>query len=530
MSKFNLNSITSSLSEGITNLIGKQNRDAIADEIFGSDSDNDVVSSTSSSSGPVIIMKKKPVPVPVPAPATVARKPEKTIEITDVKEALNEYFKLKQKYENQIAANKKKIVNNQALSKREKRTEYLKLKPKCINCQRPGGSKFSIRYFPETDDDDSYREYGAVCGIIADPCNLNIKIQIGKTESLPSILNAFQKDIKELKNKVIDDKNKLLFGYKTTEEALEQFEKMRDDINYFSSYYEIYLENYNFIVDNDEKKQELSETITNSYIEINNIKDCIKKMNETDNVQYARDAATIYANTLKPLLEKIRHLKYNEYTVLHSDETNNCHLIQNIYTIENLLYTSFKNKVVSYNVGRDSVPTKKPGVQVMEDELSSELTPLPIDNTKARVVNIPNTEIPKDEPEYGKGKDGVSWHLPQYNQLWDQLPIKLKNVLKTDKDWMTEFMFNCVNARAKREPCKFTAPRDLKVPPEPLPNGQYDFGVPIYNDEFNKLSKSLQETYLSQYSTKDGVKNYGMLLNSMNDLVGKAVEFNRGVF
>ena len=95
---------------------------------------------------------------------------------------------------------------------------------------------------------------------------------------------------------------------------------------------------------------------------------------------------------------------------------------------------------------------------------------------------------------------------------------------------MTEFMFNCVNARAKREPCKFTAPSDLRVPPEQLPNGQYDFGVEIYNNEFNKLPKTLQQTYLSQYSTKDGVKNYNLLLNSMNDLVAKAVDFNRGFF
>jgi hypothetical protein len=93
---------------------------------------------------------------------------------------------------------------------------------------------------------------------------------------------------------------------------------------------------------------------------------------------------------------------------------------------------------------------------------------------------------------------------------------------------MVEFMFNCVNSKAKREACKFTSPPELKIPPEQLPNGQYDFGVEIYNTEFNKLSKSLQETYLSQYSTKDGVKNYSILENSMNDLVAKAVEFNRG--
>jgi len=419
-------------------------------------------------------------------------------------------------------------MNNQALSKREKRTEYLKLKPKCINCQRPGGTKFSIRYFSETDTEESYREYNAVCGIIVDPCNLNIKIQIGKTELLPNILNTFQKDIKDLKNKVIDDKNKLLFGYITTEQALDQFEKIKDDINFFSSYYESYLEHYNFIVDNDEKKQELSEAITKSYIEINNIKDCIKRMNETDNIQYARDAANINANTLKPLLDMIRSLKYNEYGVLHNDETNNCHLIQHKYTIANLLYSSFQNKVISYNIGREPIPAKKTGLILMNDLESTSSTE---EDNLNKVQSEPLAkEVIKDEPEYGKGKDGVTWHLPEYNQLWDNLPQKLKSVLKTDKDWMTEFMFSCVNAKVKREACKFTAPSDLKIPPEQLPNGQYDFGVEIYNYEFNKLSKSLQDTYLSQYSTKDGVKNYNILKNSMNDLVARAVDFNRGFF
>ena len=541
LSNLNLNSISSSLSEGIKGIMESQNITELGNEIFGTlssdtntnnnnNNNNNNVSSSSSTPSPIIITKKKPVinaaNKKIPAP----KEPPKNIEIPDVKEALNEYFKLKQKYENQIAVNKKKIINNVALSKREKRTEYLKLKPKCINCERPGGTKFSIRYFPETDNDNSYREYSAVCGIIVEPCNLNIKIQIGKTEALPDILNTFQKDIRDLKNKVIDDKNKLLFGYISTEEALEQFEKIREDINYFTSYYEGYLEHYNFIVDNDDTKQELSEAITNSYIEINNIKECIKKMNETDNVQFARDAANIYANILKPLLDKIRHLKYNEQTVLHNDETNNCHLIQNKFTLENLLYSGFQSKVISYNVGRETIVAKKSGITVMNDLSQTSSSEDNENNVRTLNTKFELSSVAKDEPEYGKGKDGITWHLPQYIQLWDHLPIKLKNVLKTDKDWMTEFMYNCVNSRLKREACKLTAPSELKVPPEQLPNGQYDFGVPIYNDEFNKLSKSLQETYLSQYSTKDGVKNYDMLLNSINDLVSKALDFNRGFF
>jgi hypothetical protein len=47
--------------------------------------------------------------------------------IHDVKETLNEYFKLKLQYETQIMANKKKIMNNSTLSNRENRAEFLKL-------------------------------------------------------------------------------------------------------------------------------------------------------------------------------------------------------------------------------------------------------------------------------------------------------------------------------------------------------------------------------------------------------------------
>ena len=124
------------------------------------------------------------------------------------KEALNEYFKMKMKYESQINANKKKIMNNPTLSKREKRSEFLKLKPKCINCKRPGGTKFQVVYFDEksSDDFDSYREYRAECGIVVDPCPLEVKIKIGKVDLLPDILSSMEKEIKTYKDKIINDK------------------------------------------------------------------------------------------------------------------------------------------------------------------------------------------------------------------------------------------------------------------------------------------------------------------------------------
>ena len=432
--------------------------------------------------------------------------------IIDVKEGLNEYFKLKLKYENQIMANKKKIMNNPTLSNREKRMEYRKLKPKCINCKRPGGTLFNIVFLPQTDTTESYREYTAKCGIIADPCPLSIKIQMGKVDLLPKILQSMENDIKMYKNEIIDDKNKLLFGYMKTEEALTKFDDLKDYISHYTSLYESYLQTYNNLVDNDEKIVELNESSTMSYIQIDNIKTCIKKMNETDNVQFAHDAVNIYETTLIPLLAKIRQLKYNECFVWHNEDTNTCNLIQNKYSISNLSYTSFQDNVSEFSIGFDSKKIHKEDKLLQKIQLDS-----PSSSTEGN-----------EEPIYGEGKDGIAWKNPDYTKIWDRMPLKLKTVLRPNHEWLVSFMANCVTARSNSEPCKFITPPNLNLPPKKLSDGQYDFGVKIYNEVFSKLSQQTRQTYLTLNSVKQGKKDFSLLETAMNNLVAKEVDFDKG--
>jgi len=437
--------------------------------------------------------------------------------LTDIKEKLNDFLKLKLKYDTQIQKNKLKIINNKTLSNKEKRVEYLKLKPKCITCGRPGGTTFKISFFNETDNSEAYRQYRATCGIVAEPCNLNINIKIGKVELLPNLLNNIQKEISDLKKNVIDDKNKLLFGYLNTEEALQRFDDLKDNINLYSSLYESYLENYNLLFYNDKKDEELNISITDSYIQIDQIKECMKKMNETNNVQYARDAVNIYNNILTPLLIKIRDLKYNE-NMVWKDESNFCKLIQNRYSIQKLSYSSFNDTVVSYNV--DYNPTKNKNPKFIIEDSESEALELKTSNAESGL-------IPQDEPIYGKGTDGIDWSIDEYKKAWNDMPVKLKSALRLEHEWMKKLMFNCVNSKAKHERCNFTPHPYLKIPPDLLPNGQYDFGVKIYNDEFNKLPIQTQKTYTSLYLNNNGVKKYDILINAMNDLVEKAVDFDK---
>jgi hypothetical protein len=107
---------------------------------------------------------------------------------------------------------------------------------------------------------------------------------------------------------------------------------------------------------------------------------------------------------------------------------------------------------------------------------------------------------------------------------------------KANIDWMKEFMNKCVNERIYHGPqwngCRLTTPPNIVIPPREMANGQYDFGVSIYNKVFSALPNTTQKTYLTLYREEPGTKekNYNMLIDSMNKLVENEVGFGRGFF
>ena len=465
-------------------------------------------------------------------------------EVPTVFDALNEYFRLKGKFENDNKAIKKKIINNQTLSKREKRSEFLKLRPKCVNCKRPSklGTIFTISYYPDNDTEHGYRKFKASCGDLSYPCNLNIEINIGKYESIEQLMNDMRNDINNSKNEIIIDKNNLLFGLVTTETAIENFDTNKTYINNLTSLYERYLDEWNKVVDNPQKNDELEEALIQSYQSIDEIKQCIKKMNENDDVQFAVDAANIYHNTLHPLLKKIRQLKYSINYVYNDDSSDNFKLIQQKYGIDDILVTGFDNKLIAYDIGlKATKPQKKKPLLIIEsDESKEEEEKEKEEEEKPRFkISIKDPQdIPSklyDEPIIGKGEDGIEWNEPKYKYLWSKLSPKLKDIFKLNIDWMKEFMNNCVNEQINHGPnwngCKLITPPNIIIPPREV-NGQYDFGVTIYNTLFNKLPKSLQSTYLTFYKVDPTTKrkDYKHLEEEMNRLVEREVNFGRGFF
>ena len=307
-----------------------------------------------------------------------------------VEEAINNFYKEKSKYESLLDKTKRAIIKDTELSWKEKRNEYKKNKPKCINCKRPVGSNFTITH---DDTNDSHRILRAICGDRVNPCNFNININAGSYNNIISNLHNEEADLKQQKMKIIEEKNKLLFGYISTEEAISRFDESKDDISAISELLSYYYGIYNKIFDNDGKKAELKQFLSSSYLIINEIKDSIKNFEKTNNTQYCKDAVTMYVNQLKPQLEKIMNLKYSSSFVDYDNKTGIYSLIQQKYTIKDIESANVEPKVNNYEKGTENVTQNK------TKKVRNEPTPIIKKNITRKKPLLTIEEDDEEEPE-----------------------------------------------------------------------------------------------------------------------------------
>jgi len=262
------------------------------------------------------------------------------------KEAIQEYFKLKNKYDTNIKKEVQKISRNKHFTVREKRNEFKSFRPKCIHCERPVGTLFSSKF----DKEKNYRILSAYCGDTTNPCDLRIIINAGKgIESYLEIISSVEEDIKKEKNRLIQDKNNLLFGFITTEKALEDFEVLKKDISDLTNSYAFHLQELNDITNNREKKEELDKNQENAFVIIQEIKDSINKWNETGNISFVQNSVDRYVNELQPLLNTIRDSKYSSNRVEWDESVY--FLFQEKVTLTDIESASVLPAVIEFHLG-----------------------------------------------------------------------------------------------------------------------------------------------------------------------------------
>jgi len=278
----------------------------------------------------------------------------------DFSDALFVFYKLKNQYEHTIDEEKKKIIKLKELSWREKRRQYKRFKPKCINCKRAVGTVFSVKSNSDESDKtdteninkDDYidaRILRAYCGDRLNPCPLNITIA-SNIFNTKEYLNEEEVNITNDKSEVIKYKNNLLFGYLSENEVVNKFEELKEKIKSETANYEFLLSEYNIIVNNNEKIKTIDKNTKEIYELVDKIRNATDKYEKTDNLRYVDDAVTVYVNDLTPKIKENNKLKYKVEYVDFNEYDNTYHLIQIPYTVEDM-ESSLDNKVINLVTG-----------------------------------------------------------------------------------------------------------------------------------------------------------------------------------
>jgi hypothetical protein len=324
---------------------------------------------------------------------------KKEAEKTKFIETLDQYYRYKDKYESNLKKEKTQIIKLEGLSWREKRAEYMKVKPKCINCRRPVGSIFS------TKKQDDGRHLIALCGDRKHPCPFNININLGLVQNIQENLRNDESELNEYKHKVIIDKNDLLFGYITPEQAVSRFDILKEQVSEFTKIYEFTLETYLNVVDNEEKKAEIVKQQLEFYNNLDNFNLMINQYKSTQNTQLIVDAVELYTNSIQPRANEIMNKKYAYNGVEYNIDDNTFHLIQLSITNENLEWdlTEGGQKVVSFRVGVEQEKRKRVKNVAFSEaipEINSKLKDSDEDMEKPEKFKLkPQLKLQEDEEE-----------------------------------------------------------------------------------------------------------------------------------
>ena len=272
-------------------------------------------------------------------------------------EAINEFYRLKDKYESTYYEKYVKPIIRSNKSKREKRVEYSKLpKHECINCKRNVGTLWDINI----DTKNNIRYFKAKCGDKNDPCPLDIQIDYSVREFKYKEIIMGLADIEKIKLNIIKEKNNALFFNK---DVADIFNKLTEDLK-FETEHTGYIIESNILTNNNPEKAVLLKQTIDEFGKgfILPFKQMIKEYNETNNELILNQAVTFYINEMIPKLKEILSLKY-DVSMVEFDESQNIYkLIQLPNTLEsNEYYIKSDDKVVKFirGVRKEKNKTRK---------------------------------------------------------------------------------------------------------------------------------------------------------------------------
>ena len=268
-------------------------------------------------------------------------------------EGLNEYFSLKNNYEKNMLAAKRKVFKS-AVTKKIAKNSAANVKIPCIKCHRQVGTRFL----------NNNNKYMAMCGDTQNPCTLDIQIYTGEIDMYKEHLYDNYQNLQESKQNIICKKLDSLFSFVTEEDSVNAFKEELENYNIETKLYAQLLD----IHDNIYNKPDKDMLIEKKNEVIFRLKESIHKLldeyKNTNNNNFLKQAVLAQHKQLTPEFINLRMLKYEimeidkQSKLTHDDKTKiilneNCeleianegksviehHLVQRTASLTNLEYS-----------------------------------------------------------------------------------------------------------------------------------------------------------------------------------------------
>ena len=269
-----------------------------------------------------------------------------TNELTPI-EAINEFYRLKDKYKNEYYEKYIKGIIFSNNTNREKRLSFSRLpKHECINCHRNVGTIFSVTQNNET----LIRTFSIKCGDLNEPCKLDIQINYGVRLLAKSNINDALVETDNLKREIIKEKNNAIFFNK---DVSQTFSDLSEELSFYTNQLGVYIETDILRNNNPEKLAMLKKSIDEfGKLYVLPFKGYISQFKETGNEEFIKEALEFYKDDIIPKLKEIQELKYDVNIVEFDEDSYIYKLIQLPNSLENLeVYNSTNDKVVKFVIG-----------------------------------------------------------------------------------------------------------------------------------------------------------------------------------
>ena len=207
---------------------------------------------------------------------------------------LLKYYRLKAGYEDKLAKKKRAIMADRTLSQEEKRRRVARLTGRCPQCKQPGGLRFTRKG----------TQLVAACA--ASPqCDFTLTVDRGNEENIRRLEAGVAGEVKRLESDVIRTKLDLLFGYSSQAEAVAHFDGLRPRLKTVGDRLEELRRRYWRTVTRSGDQPALKTARADLAVSRAQLASM-----DPEAAGAARTAAAVYVDTIRPLVEKIRRLKY----------------------------------------------------------------------------------------------------------------------------------------------------------------------------------------------------------------------------